>query len=207
MTLQKLLATTAILALTAAPLAAFTVDTNAALGKYEMIYPQVDTMDSTGPATGDGARSVAGSDVAAEVQVDPDDSTGPATGDGVASTAAKDGTAAVVEAAPEDSTGPATGDDAEGTKLASPALAPGLKVDPESGFTGNSVISSDGATVGVVEEVVIQSDGAKMLVVLRNGGMADEGRFTLTVDGGAVADGQVDLGWTDAELTAAVAAL
>ena len=208
MTLQKLLATTAIVALAAAPLAAFTVETDAALGKYEMIYPQVDPMDSTGPATGDGAASVAGSDVNVVPQADTDDSTGPATGDGVASTADNnDATAGVAEAAPEDSTGPATGDNAEATRLTSPAMAAGMKIDAESGFTGNSVVSSDGVVVGVVEEVVVQADGTKLLVVLRNGGTPDEGRFTLAVNGEAMADGQVDLGWTEAEFTAAVAAL
>lgn len=206
--LHKLLATTAMVALTAAPLAALTLDTNSALGRYDMIYPQVDPTDSTGPATGDAAGSVASGDGDAVAQPDPDDSTGPATGDAAASTAgtSDDGTA-VAEQDPDDSTGPATGDDGEATQTAMPSLAPGLKIDAESGFVGNSVVTSDGVQVGLVQEVVTHSDGSKMLVVVRDGGMSTESRFTLTVDGAAVADGQVSLAWTEAELSSAVSAL
>lgn len=206
--LHKLLATTAMVAFTAAPLAALTLDTNAALGRYDMIYPQVDPTDSTGPSTGDAAGSVASGGGDAVAQPDPDDSTGPATGDGAASTAgATTDETVVTEADPDDSTGPATGDDGEMVQTAMPALAPGLEIDPESGFVGNSVVTSDGVQVGMVQEVVTQSDGSKMLVVVRDGGMSTESRFTLTVDGAAVADGQISLGWTEAELSSAVSAL
>jgi hypothetical protein len=205
---HKLLATTALVAFAAAPVAALTIDTNAKLGSYEMIYPPVDPDDSTGPATGDGAGSVAGSGGTAEAPPDPDDSVGPATGDGAAASSETSSSgAAVTQPDPDDSTGPATGDDGEQATIAETPLAPGMQIDPESAFNGNRVVSSDGVQIGVVEEVVNQSDGSKLLVILRNGGTASESRFTLTVDGAATADGEITLGWTEAELSAAVEAL
>jgi hypothetical protein len=206
--MQKLLVTTAVLALAAGPLAAVTLDTNATLGSYDLIYPQVDPTDSTGPATGDAANSVAGEGGTAEAPDDPDDSTGPATGDGAASASGTSADAvAVTEPDPDDSVGPATGDDGEQVQIARPPLAPGLQIDAASGFVGNSVLSSDGVLIGVVEEVVTQADGSKLLVILRNGGTTSESRFTISIDGAAVPDGQVDLGWTEAELSAAVSGL
>jgi hypothetical protein len=205
---QKLLVTTALVAFIAAPAAALTLDANTQIGSYEMIYPPVDPTDSTGPATGDATGSVAGSGAAVEPPPDPDDSVGPATGDGAANdSAASSGGAAVTQPDPTDSTGPATGDDGDQATIAEPAMAPGMQIDAESAFIGNRVLSSDGVEIGVVQEVVTQSDGSKLLVVVQNGGTESESRFTLTVDGAATADGEISLGWTEAELSAAVGAL
>lgn len=207
-TIQKLLVTTAMVAFIAAPAAALTLDTNTQIGAYAMIYPPVASGDSTGPATGDTAASVAGEAGTATAPADPDDSTGPATGDGaVAGAETSGGGTVVAQPDPDDSTGAATGDMGGEVMLSQPAMAPGLKLDPDSAFNGNRVLSSGGTEIGVVQEVVTQSDGQKLLVVQQAGATGSDGRFTLTVDGAAVADGEITLGWTEAELSAAIAAL
>ncbi len=211
---HTLLTTTALVAFAALPVHALTLDPTAKLGLYTAgMVPMADMEESTGAAGADGAASAPAEnstvDTNAEVFASTDDSTGPAAGDNVASapTATTNNLEAEVFADTMDSTGAATGDEVASAPGAQTAEQLGTVLIADSGFNADDVIDATGAKIGVVESVIKQSDNDTTLIVLVNGGMVNEGRFTLGINPAAESDGVVQLYWTTAELNTALAAL
>lgn len=211
---HTLLTTTTLVAFAALPLQALTLDSTAKIGLYTAgMVPMADMDESTGAASADGASSApaenSGVDTNAEVFESTDDSTGPATGDNVASapTSTNNDLEAEVFADTMDSTGAATGDDVASAPGAMTAEQLGTVLIADSGFNADDVVDSTGAKIGVVESVIQQSNNDTTLIVLVNGGMATQGRFTIGIDPAAESDGVVQLYLTIEELNATLAAL
>ncbi len=207
---KALMATTALVAFSTLPAQALVLEAPITLGLYTAgMVPMIDPNSTVGAATGTGSTSVpsnepAGTEVATANS--SDDTTGPASGDGATSEAstAADSTGMAVT---DDSTGPATGDDVGSAPVADTGVSLNTAVIVDSGFNTDNVLDASGAQIGVVETVIQQSQGETTLIVLVNGGMATESRFTIGIDPSLQSDGTVQLPLTMDDLTAALSAL
>lgn len=214
--IYKLLASTALVACMSMPVQALTLDNTATIALYTAgMVPSADADDdSTGPASGDGATSAPTADSTLNPD-DPvfestDDSTGPATGDDVESAPEPSTTTATESEVTEDTsddTGAATGDNVASDPALNDVESLATVRIENSGFMANNVVDSAGAPIGVVEDVIRMEDNRTTLVVLTNGGMIGEGRFTVSIDPSLTADGVVQLYLSENELVAALAAL
>lgn len=82
-----------------------------------------------------------------------------------------------------------------------------LNLVSDSAFAGNVVMTSDGMEIGQVDEVWLGTDGnARVFVKLTETNDDAIERFMITVKGDASADGTIQLGWSEAELMAALKA-
>ena len=77
----------------------------------------------------------------------------------------------------------------------------------DSTFIGNPVVTSDAVSVGTVTSVNVDPEGNQQVVVSLSGDIATEATtFSLMLPPTATSDGEVTLGWTQAEFEAALAA-
>jgi hypothetical protein len=107
--------------------------------------------------------------------------------------------------------------------IAGPALALEISVDAQLGaapedmttvtpvedsaFVGNEVRTKDQIVIGQVESVYQGTDGAPVAVITLNsdfGAKSSVKSFTVPLGADTAADGSLTLGWTEAELIAAI---
>ncbi len=94
---------------------------------------------------------------------------------------------------------------ADGTTGAAPVTGTGVTSKMNADFQGSPVISADGKTVGKVRIVTDNADGSLLIWVDLDPSLtAKSHTFTLNVGADTQADGSVLLGWTQADLIAAL---
>jgi len=72
-------------------------------------------------------------------------------------------------------------------------------------FAGNTVISADGMKLGSVRAVNLNSDGSMMMFIDLDTSVVSKAQaFTINLAENTQADGSIQLGWTQAELVAAL---
>ena len=72
-------------------------------------------------------------------------------------------------------------------------------------FAGNTVISADGMKLGAVRAVNLNSDGSMMVFIDLDPTVTSKAQaFTINLAANTQADGSLQLGWTQAELVAAL---
>lgn len=83
----------------------------------------------------------------------------------------------------------------------------GMESSTDSAFLGNVVVTSDGKEIGTIDKVWLDAEGGSHVQVkLKDMSGKDYDRFTIAVQPDLKADGTLQLGWTEAELMAALEA-
>ena len=82
-----------------------------------------------------------------------------------------------------------------------------MEASTDSAFLGNVVVTSDGKEIGTIDKVWLDAEGGSHVQVkLKDMSGKDYDRFTIAVQPDLKADGTLQLGWTEAELMAALEA-